>query len=66
MIQRGYVHDHGAWVTPQEKELAENKQKLEAAQQEWFQKIKLWRGWLGTDRDEQARENFHAIEILPR
>ena len=40
----------------------ENKRKLEAAQQEWCQKVKRWRGWLGTDRDQQARENIRAID----
>ena len=42
-------------------ELLENKRKQEAAQQEWFQKLKRWRGWLGSDRDQQARDNIRAI-----
>ena len=42
-------------------ELLENKRKLEATQKEWFQNLKRWRGWLGTDRDQQARDNIQAI-----
>jgi hypothetical protein len=63
MTQRGYVrYNNGKWVLPQEKEQLENKHKLESAQQEWFKKVKLWRAWLGSNRDQEARENFHAID----
>ncbi len=61
MTQRGYQRYKGQWKLPQEIELLENKRKQEAAQQEWFQKLKRWRGWLGSDRDQQARENIRAI-----
>jgi hypothetical protein len=61
MIERGYKRYKGHWMLPQEIELLESKTKLENARQEWFQNIKRWRGWLGTDRDGQARENFSNI-----
>jgi hypothetical protein len=61
MQQRGYVRYKGQWKLPQEVELLEGKRQLEAAQQEWFQNIKRWRGWLGTDRDQQARQNIRDI-----
>ncbi|HEY4759170.1 MAG TPA: HEAT repeat domain-containing protein [Thermoguttaceae bacterium] len=61
MIQRGYKRYKGRWMLPQQIELLEDKSKLENVQQEWFQKVKRWRGWLGTNRDEQARENLHNI-----
>jgi hypothetical protein len=61
MTKRGYVRYKGSWKTRQEVELLKNKRALEAAQQEWFQNLKRWRGWLGTDRDEQARDNIQAI-----
>jgi hypothetical protein len=60
MTARGYVRRNGKWMLPQEVELAEDKRKLETAQQEWCQKLKRWRGWLGTDRDQQARDNIAA------
>jgi hypothetical protein len=62
MTQRGYQRYKGAWKLPQEIELMEGKRKLETAHQEWFQKVKRWRGWLGTDRDAQGRENLRTIE----
>jgi hypothetical protein len=61
MIERGYKRYKNSWKLPQEIELLESKAKLESARQEWFQNIKRWRGWLGTDRDAQARENFSNI-----
>lgn len=61
MTDRGYVRYKGQWKLPQEIELLENKKKLEAAQQEWFQKIKRWRGWLGTDRDNQGRDSIRSL-----
>jgi hypothetical protein len=61
MKQRGYVRYKGQWKLPQEKELMEKKHEQEAAQQEWFQKLKRWRGWLGTDRDQQARDSIRDI-----
>ena len=61
MTQRGYVRHNGKWMSRQEVELADKKRKLETAQQEWFQNLKRWRGWLGTDRDQAARNNIAAI-----
>jgi hypothetical protein len=61
MTQRGYQLYKGQWKLRQEIELAENKRKLEAAQQEWMQKLKRWRGWLGSDRQPQACENIRTI-----
>ena len=61
MLDQGYVLYKGHWILPQKKELMESKAKLDAARQEWFQNIKRWRSWLGTERDEQAREKFQNI-----
>ncbi len=64
MTKRGLVKYKGQWKYPQEIELLENKRKLESAQQEWCQKVKRWRGWLGTDRHDQARQNIRTITDL--
>jgi hypothetical protein len=61
MTKRGLVKYKGQWKYPQEIEILENKRKSETAQQEWCQKVKRWRGWLGTDRHEQARQNIRTI-----
>jgi hypothetical protein len=61
MIERGYKRYKGRWMLPQQIESIESKAKLESAQQEWFQNIKRWRGWLDTGREAQARQNFSEI-----
>jgi hypothetical protein len=61
MLQRGYRWYKGKWMLPQEIEAIENKRTRETAQQKWFQEIKRWRSWLGSERDQQARENILAI-----
>ena len=60
-VESGYKRYKGRWMLPQQIEIIEGKKKLEAAQQEWSQNIKRWRGWLDTDREEQALENFRNI-----
>jgi hypothetical protein len=62
MTKRGYVRYKNEWRLPQEVEQLENKKKFQVAQQEWCQKVKRWRGWLGGDRDDQARRNLRAID----
>ena len=37
---------HGRWLTSQEIELMENKRKVELAEKEWQQKLKMWRNWV--------------------
>ena len=61
MLQRGYKKYKGQWKLPQEIEVLENKRKQVAAEQKWCQDVKRWRGWLGSDRDQQARDNIRGI-----
>lgn len=61
MTKRGYVKHKGKWMLPQEIELDKEKRKIEANQQAWFQKLKRWRGWLGTDREDEACQNIRTI-----
>jgi hypothetical protein len=61
MIERGYKRYKGSWKLPQQIELIESNAKLENTRQEWFQNVKRWRGWLGTEREGQARENFGNV-----
>jgi len=61
MIQRGYQRYKGQWKLPQEIDLLKSKEELTSGQQEWFQKLKRWRGWLGSDRHEQACSQIRSI-----
>ncbi len=62
MISRGYRMYKGRWRLPQEIDLMEKKDKEETAEREWFAKVRMWRGWLGTSKDGQARKNFASID----
>lgn len=62
MKKQGYVRYKGRWRLPQEVELIEEQQQLKEAQQEWFIKLKRWRGWLDSDRVEEGRKNILAID----
>lgn len=62
MTTQGFVRSGGKWLTPEEIAIAEKKRKVEAAQQEWCQKLKRWRGWLGTRRDQEARDSIAAVK----
>jgi hypothetical protein len=59
--QRGLVLYHGLWKTPQEVEVLERKHEQELAQGEWMKKVKLWRNWIGGNRDQQARDSIRAV-----
>jgi hypothetical protein len=62
MTKQGYRRYKGRWRLPQEIEIMEKERQKELAQKDWMQKINTWRNWLGTGRDQQARDNFMAIQ----
>ncbi len=62
MTAQGMILYKGRYRTPQEIELMEGRRKNELAEKEWFQKIKRWRGWLGTDRDADGRRSILGID----
>ena len=62
MLERGFRWFKGRWRLPQEIELMERKGKVEVAEREWFGKIKMWRGWLGTNKGAQAEKNLRSID----
>ena len=51
----------GDWMTPQEMELKERARKTELSVKDWKHKLKLWRGWLNTDRSAEAVANINQI-----
>ncbi|MEX2559571.1 MAG: hypothetical protein WD403_06630 [Pirellulales bacterium] len=61
MTERGYVQYKGQWITPEELELRERNRKNELAEKEWHGKVKRWRGWLDTDKAEEALRQFDQI-----
>ena len=61
MTKEGYRLYKGRWRSEQEIELIEKKRKEEVAAKDWYQKLKRWRGWLGSGRDQQGRDNITGI-----
>lgn len=62
MTKQGYRRYKGHWRLPQEIEIMEKERQKELAQKEWTQKIVTWKNWLGTGRDQQARDNLMSIK----
>lgn len=61
LTRRGMVRHGGSWRYPQEMELLRQEQARDEAEAEWFKKLRRWRGWLGTERDLDARKEILAI-----
>ena len=62
MASQGYKRYKGKWMLPQQIELLERERNNKLVEQGWFQKIKRWRKWLGTDKDLQARRSILEID----
>lgn len=62
MRSRGYVKHHGRWRLPHEVVLEERDRKLEEAQKDWVQKLRMWRGWLGKKRSLDAQREIQDVK----
>jgi hypothetical protein len=58
---RGFVRHNGAWRLPQEVEVLERQRKVRAAERQWFTTLNRWRGWLETDRSQEAMAKLRSI-----
>ncbi len=64
MLENGYVKSKfapGRWVLPQEEELLAARDKVTRARLAWNSKLKLWSGWLSSDKGAEAAANIKAI-----
>ncbi|MFH1264219.1 MAG: hypothetical protein ABIK89_00720, partial [Planctomycetota bacterium] len=61
MEDRGMVWYQGEYRLPQEIQLIEEKEKIEAASGQWKRKLGLWRGWIGGNKTPLAYENIRGI-----
>jgi hypothetical protein len=62
MLARGYVRHRGAWRLPQEILIETQAAETELAQKEWRRRLKMWRGWIGAKRGNEAVANIQAID----
>jgi hypothetical protein len=56
MADRGMVFYEGKYRTKQDIAIRERNKEEEAANIDWFTKLRLWRGWLNNKRPERAAE----------
>jgi hypothetical protein len=62
---KGLVKFGGRYVTPQEKEILEQKKRLDDEEKEWHARVKMWKGWMtGNDpsKARQGEERLRGIE----
>ena len=62
---RGLVRFNGRYVTPQEKEILEQKKRQDEEEKEWHARVKMWKTWM-TGKDEAksraAEEKLRSID----
>ena len=61
MAQRGYRRYKGRWLSPQEINSIEREQERKAAVRGWYNRLRLWSGWLGGQKSEQAQKAIGEI-----
>jgi hypothetical protein len=62
MAERGYVKYKGRYVTVQELDLIQKTADELATEREWFQKLKLWYGWLNSRNEDRYRQAVVALQ----
>ena len=64
MESRGLVRYRGRYVTPQEKEILEQREIAGGREAAWFRKVRIWHGWLtGRDADRRARAEGDLLQV---
>jgi PBS lyase HEAT-like repeat len=56
MAERGMVFYEGKWRTQQDVAIRERDKQAQNTNVDWFQSIRLWRGWLDNRRSERVAE----------
>ena len=65
MASQGYVKYKNKYITPQELEVIENTADELERERSWFQKIRLWHGWLDgqhENRRSQAVSGLNSVD----
>ncbi len=64
MAERGMQYYDGSYRTVQDIALRESAKSRQNSSAEWFQQLRLWRGWLDsrrTERVDEALQNIRAV-----
>lgn len=62
---KGLVRYNGRYVTPQEKEILEQKKRQDDEEKEWHARVKMWKSWLtGNDQSKahMGEERLRSID----
>lgn len=61
---RGLVRFNGRYVTPQQKEILEQKKRQDDEEKEWHQRVKLWKGWMTGNDPSRARTGEDRLRSI--
>ena len=64
MAAQGYVKYKGRYVTTQELDVLQKTTAELGQEREWFQKIKLWHGWIVGRSDERRQQGLVALQQI--
>lgn len=64
MASRGYVKHKGKYVLPQELELLEQEQRESEEEKAWYKRVRMWHGWLESDRPERQSEGVAQFKSI--
>ena len=61
MAEKGYVKRGSTWMTQQDADLYDSRNKQRMAEIEWVKKISRWRAWLDGRQADQGTKNLRSI-----
>ena len=64
MASQGYVKYKGRYITTQELDVIQKTSAELEQEREWFQKIKLWHGWLLGNHEERRQQGYVALQTI--
>ena len=64
MASQGYVKYKGRYVTTQELDVIQKTAAELDQEREWFQKVRLWHGWMIGRHEERRQQGFIALQSI--
>jgi hypothetical protein len=64
MASRGYIKHKGKYILPQELELLEQEQRESEEEKAWYKKVRMWHGWLESDRSDRQSEGLARLQTI--
>ncbi len=64
MASQGYVKHKGRYITTQELDVIQKTTAELEQERDWFQKVRLWHGWVIGRHEERSRQGFVALQAI--